>query len=85
MLTGAVERLRPVLITATVATIGMLPAALATGVGSDVQRGLGTVVVGGLVLVTLLTLLVLPTLYLGLEQSRERWLGRVGPASAVGE
>src|SRR6516165_6694464 len=45
---GANERLRPVLMSATVATIGMLPAALATGVGSDVQRSLATVVAGGL-------------------------------------
>ncbi|MFP3276666.1 MAG: CusA/CzcA family heavy metal efflux RND transporter, partial [Paraburkholderia sp.] len=46
--TGAIERFRPVLMTATVATAGMLPAAIATGVGTDVQRGLATVVVGGL-------------------------------------
>jgi heavy metal efflux system protein len=45
---GAGERLRPVLMTATVATLGMLPAALATGVGSDVQRSIATVVAGGL-------------------------------------
>jgi cobalt-zinc-cadmium resistance protein CzcA len=44
---GAAERLRPVLMTATVASFGMLPAALATGVGTDVQRGVATVVVGG--------------------------------------
>ena len=48
VLSGAVERFRPVLMTATVATLGMLPAALATGVGTDVQRNLATVVVGGL-------------------------------------
>jgi heavy metal efflux system protein len=47
VLTGAGERLRPVLMTTTVATVGMLPAALATGIGSDVQRGLATVVAGG--------------------------------------
>jgi cobalt-zinc-cadmium resistance protein CzcA len=51
---GAGERLRPVLMTATVATVGMLPAALAKGVGSDVQRSLATVVTGGLMLATLL-------------------------------
>jgi cobalt-zinc-cadmium resistance protein CzcA len=60
---GAHERLRPVLMTATVAALGLLPAALATGIGSDVQRPLATVVVGGLVSATLLTLLVLPTAY----------------------
>ena len=52
---GATERLRPVFMTATVATLGMLPAAIHTGVGSDVQRGIATVVVGGLAIATLLT------------------------------
>jgi cobalt-zinc-cadmium resistance protein CzcA len=60
---GATERLRPVLMTATVATLGMLPAAIHTGVGSDVQRGIATVVVGGLAIATILTLFVLPSLY----------------------
>ena len=69
VLTGASERLRPVLMTATVATVGMLPAALATGVGSDVQRDLAIVVVGGLLLATLLTLFVIPTFYFVLERS----------------
>jgi cobalt-zinc-cadmium resistance protein CzcA len=72
VLTGAGERLRPVLMTATVATVGMLPAALATGVGSDVQRDLGTVVAGGLMMVTLLTLFIIPTLYLVLERRAAR-------------
>ena len=61
-------RLRPVLMTATVATLGLLPAALAHGIGSDVQRPLATVVVGGLVSATILTLLVLPALYLVIER-----------------
>jgi cobalt-zinc-cadmium resistance protein CzcA len=65
---GAVHRLRPVLMTATVATLGLLPAALATGVGSDVQRPLATVIVGGLITATLLTLLVLPSGYILLER-----------------
>jgi len=72
VLEGATERLRPVLMTATVASIGMLPAALATGVGTDVQRGLATVVVGGLVVSTLLTLFILPTLFFALERLFER-------------
>jgi cobalt-zinc-cadmium resistance protein CzcA len=68
VIAGATERLRPVLMTATVASFGMLPAALATGVGTDVQRGLATVVVGGLVVSTLLTLFILPTLYFAMER-----------------
>jgi len=73
---GATERLRPVLMTATVATLGMLPAALHTGVGSDVQRGIATVVVGGLAIATLLTLFVLPSMYHVIEHGAER---RSGP------
>jgi heavy metal efflux system protein len=69
---GATQRLRPVLMTATVAALGLLPAALARGVGSDVQRPLATVIVGGLVTATLLTLFVLPSIYLLLEQQAER-------------
>ena len=68
VLTGAGERLRPVLMTAAVATVGMLPAAMATGVGSDVQRGLATVIAGGLIPATFLTLFIIPTLYLVLER-----------------
>jgi len=71
VLTGAVERFRPVLMTATVATVGMLPAAMAVGVGTDVQRNLATVVVGGLLIATLLTLFILPTLYFSLERRAE--------------
>ncbi len=70
VLSGAVERFRPVLMTATVATVGMLPAALATGIGTDVQRALATVVVGGLIIATMLTLFILPTYYFVLE----RWV-----------
>jgi cobalt-zinc-cadmium resistance protein CzcA len=60
--------LRPVLMTATVATVGMLPAAMATGVGSDVQRSLATVVAGGLLMATLMTLFLLPTFYYVIER-----------------
>jgi cobalt-zinc-cadmium resistance protein CzcA len=74
---GATERLRPVLMTATVATLGMLPAAIHTGVGSDVQRGIATVVVGGLAISTLLTLFVLPAMYHVIEHWAEE---RSGPA-----
>jgi heavy metal efflux system protein len=68
---GATERLRPVLMTATVATLGMLPAAIHTGVGSDVQRGIATVVVGGLAISTVLTLFVLPSMYHVIEHWAE--------------
>ena len=60
---GAHTRLRPVLMTALVASLGFIPMALATSAGAEVQRPLATVVIGGLVTSTLLTLLVLPTLY----------------------
>lgn len=60
---GARERLRPVLMTALVASIGFIPVALSHGTGAEVQRPLATVVIGGLVTSTLLTLLVLPTCY----------------------
>jgi cobalt-zinc-cadmium resistance protein CzcA len=60
---GAEARLRPVLTTALVASLGFLPMALATGAGAEVQRPLATVVIGGLLSSTLLTLLVIPTVY----------------------
>jgi cobalt-zinc-cadmium resistance protein CzcA len=60
---GAVTRLRPVLMTALVASLGFLPMALNTGTGAEVQRPLATVVVGGIISSTMLTLLVLPVLY----------------------
>jgi cobalt-zinc-cadmium resistance protein CzcA len=71
IITAASERLRPVLMTATVASIGMLPAALATGVGTDVQRNLATVVVGGLIVSTLLTLFIVPVFYYVIERFAE--------------
>jgi len=60
---GAMTRLRPVLMTALVASFGFVPMALATGTGAEVQKPLATVVIGGLVSSTLLTLVVLPALY----------------------
>lgn len=60
---GAMDRLRPVLMTALVASLGFLPMALATSMGAEVQRPLATVVIGGLMTSTALTLLVLPALY----------------------
>ncbi len=64
---GARARLRPVLMTALVASLGFIPVALSHGTGAEVQRPLATVVIGGLVSSTLLTLLVLPTLYTWVE------------------
>ena len=63
IVTGAILRLRPVAMTAMVASFGFVPMALATGTGAEVQRPIATVVIGGLVSATLLTLFVLPTLY----------------------
>ncbi|GAB4492449.1 MAG: CusA/CzcA family heavy metal efflux RND transporter [Saprospiraceae bacterium] len=63
ILLGALVRLRPVLMTAAVASLGFLPMAISSGAGAEVQRPLATVVIGGLVTSTLLTLIVLPVLY----------------------
>jgi heavy metal efflux system protein len=60
---GAIKRLRPVLMTALVASLGFVPMAIATGAGAEVQRPLATVVIGGIVSSTILTLVVLPALY----------------------
>jgi len=60
---GALTRLRPVLMTALVAALGFVPMAVATGTGAEVQRPLATVVIGGILSSTALTLLVLPALY----------------------
>jgi cobalt-zinc-cadmium resistance protein CzcA len=60
---GSLIRLRPVLMTALVASLGFIPMALATGTGAEVQRPLATVVIGGIISSTVLTLLVLPALY----------------------
>lgn len=68
---GALGRLRPVLMTALVASLGFLPMAFNVGAGAEVQRPLATVVIGGIVSSTLLTLLVLPALYRRLHRGRE--------------
>jgi cobalt-zinc-cadmium resistance protein CzcA len=72
---GALGRLRPVLMTALVASLGFLPMALNVGAGSEVQRPLATVVIGGIVSSTLLTLFVLPVLY--------RWMHRTRASAAA--
>jgi cobalt-zinc-cadmium resistance protein CzcA len=68
VLIGAKHRFRPVLMTATVAVLGLLPASLATGIGSDVQRPLATVIVYGLLFSTAITLYALPALYYMMEK-----------------
>lgn len=65
---GALTRLRPVLMTALVASLGFIPMALSRGAGAEMQRPLATVVIGGLITSTLLTLLVIPTVYLWIER-----------------
>ncbi|CAN5172112.1 N/A [soil metagenome] len=69
VLRGTEVRLRPVLMTALVASLGFLPMALSTGSGAEVQRPLATVVIGGLITATLLTLVILPILYTYFEKS----------------
>lgn len=71
VLQGAAARLRTVMMTALLAILGLLPMALSHGIGSETQRPLAIVIIGGLVSATLLTLLVLPTLYLLFERKKE--------------
>jgi cobalt-zinc-cadmium resistance protein CzcA len=72
ILDGAADRLRPVLMTALVASLGFIPMAFNSGPGSEVQRPLATVVIGGLITSTFLTLLVLPIIYYWVEEKREK-------------
>ena len=67
VLQGAIVRLRTVLMTALLAMLGLLPMALSHGIGSETQKPLAVVIIGGLISATILTLLVLPTLYLVFE------------------
>ena len=69
---GALTRLRPVLMTALVASLGFVPMALNVGAGSAVQRPLATVVIGGIISSTILTLIVLPALYRLIHGRAER-------------
>ena len=68
---GAAHRMRPIILTATVAVLGLFPASISTGIGSDVQRPLATVIVYGLLFATIVTLFVLPTLYYLIEKRKE--------------
>lgn len=85
ILTGTAVRLRPVLMTASVASLGFLPMALSTGAGGEVQKPLATVVIGGLVTATLLTLIVLPVLYTFVERigAKKKALKTPPPAIAI--
>ena len=69
---GASHRMRPVLLTASVAVLGLFPASISTGIGSDVQRPLATVIVYGLIFATVVTLFILPSLYYMVELRAER-------------
>jgi len=80
---GALTRLRPVLMTALVASLGFVPMAIATGAGAEVQRPLATVVIGGIISSTILTLLVLPALYVLFR--REAVAPESMPPTAQGE
>lgn len=79
---GAVRRLRPVMMTATIAAFGLVPLLFATGPGSEIQRPLAIVVIGGLVSATMLTLILLPILYQRFGESRaEREAGMLAAAA----
>jgi cobalt-zinc-cadmium resistance protein CzcA len=79
VLKGTELRLRPVLMTATVASLGFLPMAISTAAGAEVQKPLATVVIGGLITSTILTLIVLPVLYTYFE----KWKGKTKPLPAT--
>ena len=81
ILKGTQIRLRPVLMTAAVASLGFLPMALSRSAGAEVQRPLATVVIGGLISATILTLIVLPCLYVYFERLKNRYSGK----SAAGD
>ncbi|MDO9186103.1 MAG: CusA/CzcA family heavy metal efflux RND transporter [Bacteroidia bacterium] len=84
VLQGTKLRLRPVLMTAFVASLGFLPMAISTGAGAEVQRPLATVVIGGLLIATFLTLFVLPTLYIIFEKGfTKRNKKQIKPVSAI--
>ena len=84
ILTGTKTRFRPVIMTASVASLGFLPMALSQSAGAEVQRPLATVVIGGLISATLLTLVVLPVIYLGIMNLKEKkGFGKVAIAILV--
>jgi heavy metal efflux system protein len=82
---GALTRLRPVVMTALVASLGFIPMALATGTGAEVQRPVATVVIGGLLTATLLTLVVLPALYARFGREARTLKNELAPQIAATE
>jgi len=82
---GALARLRPVAMTALVASLGFVPMALATGTGAEIQRPIATVVIGGLISATLLTLFVLPALYARFGRGRKSTEGAIEPIRRAAE
>lgn len=83
VLTGVRVRLRPVIMTAAVASLGFLPMALSHGAGAEVQKPLATVVIGGLISATLLTLIVLPILYVLFEKMKTKTTKIIAPAAII--
>ncbi len=83
ILTGTRNRLRPVLLTASAAALGFLPMAISTSAGAEVQRPLATVVVGGLISATALTLVVLPVLYALFDRKKRRSQGRTSTLATL--
>ncbi|WP_026775896.1 CusA/CzcA family heavy metal efflux RND transporter [Polaribacter sp. Hel_I_88] len=81
---GTKERLRPVILTATAAALGFLPMAISTNAGAEVQRPLATVVIGGLITATLLTLIVLPVLYAWFEEKKNLKMNKKALLTIVG-
>jgi len=79
---GAVLRLRPIMMTMLVATLGLLPAALSHGIGSDSQRPFAIVIVGGLIADLIISVILLPTLYAWFARSDDR-LPEADPSEAV--
>ncbi len=80
---GTSERLRPVLLTAAAAALGFLPMAISTNAGAEVQRPLATVVIGGLITATILTLVVLPVLYAWFEEKTKLKMNKKGIAPVI--
>jgi cobalt-zinc-cadmium resistance protein CzcA len=83
VISGSLTRLRTVLMTALLAMFGLLPMALSTGIGSETQKPLALVVIGGLISATFLTLVVLPTVYLWSARWQEARAVRRAPAHGL--